>query len=132
MLEAQESVTALAQLYALSIVLTIALEQVFDTQLFHRLLGKGTVKDGVVKPSVFLPYAEVRPYIASLVGIGVALIAHLEVLRSILNVDMASGGLGEAGLYVDRVLTGIFLGGGAKTVKRVAKAVTTAREQVVK
>jgi len=132
-MNAQDALVALAQLYALAIVLTIALEQVFDTDLYHSLVGKGVTKpDGTHVPSRFLPDVELRPYIATAAGIAIAIMAHLQILRAVLGVDMGDGAFGQAGAYVDRVITGIFLGGGAKTVKRLAKAVSEAKADLAK
>ena len=117
------SVQALIQLYAIAVLLSIALEQVFDNGLYQRLLGKGV--NG--KPSLLFPAAELRPYIATAVGVLVAFAAQLQALASVLQVDMASGGLGTWGAVLDRILTGVLLGGGAKTVKKLAKGLTQAR-----
>jgi len=116
----------LIQLYLISAAMTVALEQVFDTDAYHRLLGKGINGE----PSRWLPGVELRPYFATLAGIFVACAAQLELLSQGLGVDMASGWMSGAGQVFDWILTGVVLGGGSKTIKRLAKGVTTARTEL--
>ena len=126
MTEISGSIQSLLQLYVISILLTVALEQLFDNQAYEWLVGKGI--NG--KPSKLLPNAELRPYIATAFGVAIALAAHLEALSAVLQIDMTSGSTGSWGPILDRVLTGVMLGGGAKTVKKLAKGIAGARSEM--
>jgi len=125
-LDISQTIGVLIQLYVIAFTLTVVLQQLFDTDAYKAVLGKGL--NG--QPSRFLPGLELRPYFATAVGIFVACAAELELLSQGLGVDMASGWLGGAGPVFDWILTGILLGGGAKTVKKLAKGVAGARSEI--
>jgi len=126
MSDATATIAVLIQLYIISAVMTVVMEQIFDTQAYHMLIGKGV--NG--KPSWLLPNMEIRPYIATAAGIFVAMAANLQFLSQGLQIDMSTGIMGAAGAYFDCIITGIMLGGGSKTVKRLSKGITSARNEV--
>jgi len=68
----------LIRLTFVATVLTIALEQIFDTKLYQNYLGKGL--DG--KGSRFFTTFELRPWISSAVGIFLALSFEMKALES--------------------------------------------------
>ena len=103
-----------SQLAAVAAVMTVALEQIFETRLYQSLFGKGV--DG--NPSKWAPASfELRPWISIAVGILVAYYAEGMAIMKMLGQEyatMVEGQLGPDGVHVDFILTGLILGGGTK------------------
>jgi hypothetical protein len=121
----------LVQMAFVATILTVALEQVFDTRLYQRFLGKGI--DG--NESVFFKGFELRPWISTAAGIFVAITFELQAI----SIGLGQGYLGSvnhAGAVVDdvkivdMVLTGLVIGGGTKSVKKVANMFAQARQAI--
>ena len=117
---AMEQLTAvpltLVGLGFVSSVQTVALEQVYDTRLYTKFLGKGLEGTG----SVLLKNFELRPWISTATGIWLALEFKLGAITYGLGIDPQVGGGGS--FTADNILTGLIIGGGTKAVKKVLKS----------
>ena len=98
-----------------SAVQTVALEQVYDTKLYTKFLGKGLEGAG----SVLLKNFELRPWISTAPGIWLALEFKLGAITYGLGVDPTT--IAGASFTADNILTGLIIGGGTKAVKSVWK-----------
>ena len=121
----------LMRLAAVSIVMTVALEQIFETKLYQSLFGKGI--DG--RPSRWAPSNfELRPWIASAVGIELAFGFELMAITHILGMAygdvIGSQYLGAEAAILDYVLTGLILGGGTKSIKKIAKRMAETKQEL--
>ena len=121
----------LTQLAYVSAVVAAGLEVLFETKLYQAYLGKGLNGDG----SKFFTSFELRPWIAIAVGICVAwqfdLCAIIEGLNISLPEFAALSGTDSVDRInaIDRVLTGIVIGGGAKSIKALAKSFASTRKE---
>jgi len=97
-----------------SAVQTVALEQVYDTKLYAKFLGKGL--DGAAG-SKFLGNFELRPWISTATGIWLALEFKLGAITYGLGIDPAA--VSGSSYTADNILTGLIIGGGTKAVKKV-------------
>ena len=124
------ALTNLVQLAYISALEVAVLQVIFDTPLYQSLFGKG--KDG--EGSRYFSQAEMRPWIAMALGITTAYMFHLTALVGGLgiNLDDLLAVSGEAAVHFDRVLTGIAIGGGAKTIKAIAKNFASTRKELQK
>lgn len=102
----------------------VGLEQVFDTRLFQRYLGKGV--DG--QPSIYFKGYELRPWISTAVGILLATTFQLHALSYGLAINPNS--LAPGGALLDQILTGLIIGGGTKAVKGAWKRFDTTRKEI--
>ncbi|TDI83999.1 MAG: hypothetical protein E2O78_07180 [Caldithrix sp.] len=119
-------IKTLTQLAFTAIILTVALEQIFDTNLFQKYLGKGL--DG--KGSKFLTSFDLRPWIATAVGIFLAFGFKMQAVKSGLGIADVEGFLGAEAEIVDMLLTGLIIGGGTKTIVKIAKRYGTTRSEI--
>ncbi len=121
----------LVQMAFVATILTVALEQIFDTRLYQRFLGKGIDGNG----SVFFKTFELRPWISTASGIFVAMTFELQAITIGLG-EAYLGSVNHAGAVVDdvkivdMVLTGLVIGGGTKSVKKVANMFAQARQEI--
>ncbi len=118
----------LVRLAFVAAVLTVALEQIFDTTFYQKYFGKGL--DG--KGSRFLKNFELRPWVSTVVGIFLAFGFNMTALQSGLGSEFvtASGTIGADAQIVDKVLTGLIIGGGTKTIKKLAKQFASAQKSI--
>lgn len=98
-----------------SAVQTVALEQVYDTKMYTKFLGKGLEGQG----SILLKDFEIRPWISTATGIWLALEFKLGAITYGLGVDPTT--IAGASFTADNILTGLIIGGGTKAVKNVWK-----------
>jgi len=118
----------LVRLTFVAAVLTAALQQIFDTKLYQKYLGKGIDGAG----SVYCRNFELRPWISSAVGIYLAFAFQMKALSSGLGPEFitpSSGTFDEAAI-VDMVVTGLIIGGGTKTIKKLANQFAATRTGV--
>ena len=99
-------------------VQAVALELVFETPLYKRLLGKAADGQGV----------ELRPWLSLAVGLGLAFSFNLQAIAYGLAIDPAQ--LSANGVWLDKVLTGFIIGGGTKAVKKVWKRWDATRDAI--
>ncbi len=120
--------TTLVRLAFMAAVLTIALEQIFETRLYQKYFGKGLDDKG----SIFFKSFELRPWLSSGVGIFLALGFQMKALESGLGPDFisTSSSISENAEIVDMILTGLIIGGGTKTIKKLAKQFAAARNDI--
>jgi len=111
----QDIAITLLRLAFVSIVLMVALEQIFETKLYQKYLGKGENGDG----SKIFKHFELRPWLSMLAGVIIAFKFGLTCL---------SAGLGPAFIsasqdanQIDMFLTGLIIGGGTKPIKKIYK-----------
>lgn len=100
-------------------VLTVALEQIFDTKLYQKYLGKGLDGNG----SHLFKHFELRPWISTAVGIFLAFVFEMKAIESGLGSDFINptGNAVADAAIVDMLLTGLIIGGGTKTVYKLGK-----------
>lgn len=110
-------ITTLLRLTFMAIILTVALEQIYDTNLYQKYLGKGL--DG--KGRKFFKSYDFRPWIATAVGLFLAFGFKIQVLQAGMGIDKAEGFLGTEAEAVDMFLTGQIIGGGTKTIVKITK-----------
>jgi len=108
----------LVRLAFVAAVLTAALQQIFDTKLYQKYLGKGIDGEG----SIYCKNFELRPWISSAVGIYLAFAFQMKALASGLGPEFItpSAGTFDEAAIVDMILTGLIIGGGTKTIKKLA------------
>lgn len=108
----------LIQLAFVSVIMTVALEQVFDTRLYQNYLGSGP--DG--KGSVLFKDLELRPWIATIIGIFLSFCYQLQAIKFGLGDEFLgkASALNENAKIVDMLLTGLIIGGGTKSIKKIA------------
>lgn len=118
----------LVRLAFVAAVLTVALEQVFDTKLYQKYLGKGLDGEG----SRFFRTFELRPWISTAVGIFLAFGFELKALASGLGPEFinTTGTAAAEAEIVDKILTGLIIGGGTKTIKNLAKQFAAAQKGI--
>jgi len=122
----------LVQLAFVATVLTVALEQIFDTNLYQKYLGKGL--DGQdTKDSRFFKSFELRPWLSTAVGIFLAFSFGMTAIESGLGSEFMTppGDTGAEAKMVDMVLTGLIIGGGTKTIKKIAKRFRETTQEAV-
>ena len=119
----------LVQLAFVATVLTVALEQIFDTKLYQEYLGKGLEGENGSK---FFSNFEVRPWISTGIGIFLAFSFHLHAIKSGLGSEyLASiGGSSQDSEIVDMILTGLIIGGGTKSVKKIASQFAATKDAI--
>ena len=105
-----------------SAVQTVALEQIYDTTLYRKFLGKGLEGQG----SLLLKNFALRPWISTATGIWLALEFELGAISAGLGVNPQV--LPEMSYTADNILTGLIIGGGTKAVKSVWKKWETIRK----
>lgn len=122
--------TNFVQLAYISALEVAVLQIIFDTPLYQSLFGKGKNGEG----SRYFSQAEMRPWIAMALGTTTAYLFHLTALSDGLgaNLEDLIAVSGEAAVHFDRVLTGIAIGGGAKTIKAIAKNFAATRKDLQK
>ena len=116
-------VDVIAELAFISAILTVALQQIFDTDIYRSFTKKIselcpklfsiTNKDGSKKNR------DLKPWISSLIGIYIAFAFNIQALYSGLNVQNP-GQVNCLPKWVDLVFTGIIIGGGTKSLKNLA------------
>ena len=120
----------LVQLAFVATLMTVALEQIFDTRLYQKYLGKGLDGAG----SVYFRDWELRPWISTAAGVAIAVVFRIRAIESGLGSEFlasaASHG-GEAAL-IDTILTGVIIGGGTKSIKKVARRLASTQSPVAK
>jgi hypothetical protein len=121
MIDMANLLIVLTKLAFVATVLTVALEQIFDTRFYQKWLGKGI--DGT--PSRFFQVFELRPWISSAVGVFLAWKLQLAAIAegtSAAYIPIPDGleSVPDV-LAIDFILTGLIIGGGTKAVKKVAK-----------
>ena len=121
-----EVIKTLTQLAFMAIILTVALEQIYDTNLYQKYLGKGL--DG--KGSKFFKSFDLRPWIATAVGLFLAFGFQIRALQAGLGIDNAKGFLGAEAETVDMFLTGLIIGGGTKTIIKIAKRYGVTKREI--
>ena len=120
----------LVQLAFVATVMTVALEQIFDTRLYQKYLGKGLDGQG----SIYFRDWELRPWISTAAGVALAVIFRIRAIESGLGAEFLASAAahgGEAAL-VDTILTGIIIGGGTKSIKKVANRLAATQSPVAK
>lgn len=85
----------------------VALEVVFETEGYRRALGRAADGEGM----------ELRPWISMAVGIGLAWTFNLQAIAYGLAIDPE--GLSGTGNAIDRLLTGLIIAGGTKSIKKI-------------
>ena len=109
--------TMLLIVATIGICLNVALEQVFQTQLYQTYLGKGADGGG----SKFFEAFELRPWIAMAAGITLAYGFNLQYFASSLAIDPTL--LPSSSNTLDQTLTGLLISGGAKTYQTIKQRV---------
>ena len=124
--------TTLVQLAYVSAVCSAALQVIFDTRLYQINFGKGPNGEGNHTSRWFKQY-ELRPWVAMALGIAIAyqfdLTMIIEGLEELKLADLIAVS-GEQAVHVDRILTGLTIGGGAKTIKALAKNFAETRKEL--
>jgi len=120
----------LVRLAFVATILTVALEQIFDTRFYQKYFGKGLNGTG----SRYFTEFELRPWISTLVGILIAFSFEIQAISTGLGSEFlsASGGHNPEAQLVDMVLTGLIIGGGTKSVKKIAKQFSATQQAVQK
>lgn len=134
----------LVHLLTISAFLWGGLSIVFGTRAFNKYIGDGT-KDG--QPSVYLPEANPKPYIAMFCGFAVSFLLDLNFFFYYLNVSNqqyidALGQMREQGLALGHVppavgivalnlLTGLVVGAGPKAFIAIAEVFGAAKDRMV-
>ncbi len=118
----------LLRLAFVAAVLTVALQQIFDTKLYQKYLGKGLDGEG----SRYCRNFELRPWISTAVGIYLAFAFQMKALASGLGAEFmkTTGGVCDEAAIVDMILTGLIIGGGTKTIKNLAKQFAAAEKGI--
>ncbi|GEM_PF-6765713 len=116
-----EAVKTLTLLTLIAAGQTVALEQVFDTQLYQKWLGFGENGRG----SRLLPTVELRPWISSAVGLFIAFHWEIQFPGKALP-----GAGGPDDLVVGCVMAGLIIGGGTKAIKKLLKDVKDTSQEV--
>ena len=120
-------VLTLFRLTYVATIMTVALEQIFDTRFYQKYFGKGENGEG----SRFFTNFELRPWIAAAVGVFLAFGFKFRALESGLgDVDGSGTFLGNEAATVDMFLTGVIIGGGTKTIKKIAKMFSSAQAEI--
>lgn len=94
---------------------TVALEQIYDTKLWRRYLGKGDDGSGSRLFSQF----ELRPWVSTAVGIYLAYVFKFQCIAYAYGIDPSQ--MPPSAQYVDIILTGLIIGGGTKALKKLSK-----------
>ena len=102
---------------------TVALEQIFDTQLYQKWLGFGP--DG--KGSRLFSKFELRPWISAAVGLFISFRYGLQFVAPAIPKLLPPG---AEGLLVDMIITGLIIGGGTKAIKGIAKQFGDASREI--
>jgi len=119
----------LIRLAFVAAVLTVALEQIFDTPLYQKYLGKGLNGEG----SRFMKNFELRPWISTIGGMFLAFAFGLTALQSGLGSEFINAEtIGTEAEIVDKVLTGLIVGGGTKTIKKLANQFVSTQKSIQK
>lgn len=117
----------LITILAVSLVLKITFDALFDQRWYHKWLGKGV--DG--QPSRFFPNTDFRPLLAILAGIGLNTQFQFLAFTSILQqTPLALGQVLGATVWWDTILTGIGIGMGPKFWIDIGKAFKTAMANI--
>ena len=121
-------IITLLRLAFVAAVLTIALEQIFDTKIYQQYLGKGLDGEG----SRYCRNFELRPWISTAVGIYLAFAFQMKALESGLGSEFinTSGTIYADAAIVDMILTGLIIGGGTKSIKKIAKQFVAAQKSI--
>jgi len=114
------------ELAFVAIAISVALEQVFDTRWWQKNMGKGI--DG--QPSRWLPNFELRPWVATAIGMILAYAFGLQFIKMGLNIIPETGPWWTWGNDLDKVLTGLILGGGSKAVIKFARRFATTSKDI--
>lgn len=122
--------TNLVQLAYVSALEVAVLQVIFDTPIYQSLFGKGKTGQG----SKYFSHAELRPWIAMGLGVLTAYLFHLTALTDGLGINLEDllKVSGESAVHFDRILTGIAIGGGSKTIKNIAKNFASTRKDLQK
>jgi len=108
----EHCVLILTKLAFISAILTVALEQIFDTDIFD------SFNKNVSKTRDF------RPWISSFIGILIAYTFDIRALHLGLGLEINDTNLHLSELFrrfIDNFFTGIVIGGGTKTIKKTFK-----------
>ena len=119
-------IKTLTQLAFVAIILTVALEQIYDTNLYQKYMGKGL--DG--KGSKFFKSSDLRQWIATAVGLFLAFGFKIQAIQAGMGIDKAEGFLGTEAGAVDMFLTGLIIGGGTKTIVKIAKRYGVTKREI--
>lgn len=117
---------------------------VFGTRMFNKYLGDGT-KDG--QPSVYLPDANPKPWIAMLVGFGVAFfldlnfffyyegVSNQQYIDALAQMHEQGLALGYVpawlGVVFLNLITGLVVGSGPKAFIAIAEVFVAAKDRIV-
>ena len=118
-------VDVISELAFISAILTVALQQIFDTDIYRSF----TKKISKLCPNYFsvknnddsTKDRDLRPWISSLIGIYIACAFNIQALHSGLNVQNP-GQVNFFPEWIDLIFTGIIIGGGTKTIKNLANS----------
>lgn len=123
--------TNFIQLAWVSALSTGALQVIYDTRFYQINFGKGPDGEGNNTSRFFKRY-ELRPWIALALGVFLAYQFTLTAMIDGLGIDLATlvAVSGETAVHVDKILTGISISGGCKTIKFIASSFADARKDI--
>ncbi len=116
----------LVRMTFIAVFMAVALEQIFDTKLYQKYLGKGLNGEG----SKFFQMFELRPWLSSALGIFIAFSFNITALESGLGSEFMSE-TGYDAQILDMILTGLIIGGGTKTIKKLANNFYSAQKDII-
>ena len=98
----------------LATVQTIALEIVFENQLYQVLFGRGMNGEG----SKFLNPWDIRPYVSIAAGVFIAFAFQVQLIHlGVPSLEANPNFIGKYGSQADMIFTGLLISGGTKKVK---------------
>lgn len=93
---------------------TIALEIVFENQLYKHFFGSGLDGNG---SKYFSPW-DIRPYVSIAVGLFISFAFQVQLIKiGFPTLEANPNFMGNYGSQVDMILTGLMIGGGTQKVK---------------
>jgi len=118
----------LMKLAFVSAILTVALEQIYDTDLFNKLINKIAQKMPLIfKTENSTGIRDLTPWISTLFGIYIAYAFNIQALYQGLEINN-SDQVKCFSPILDTIFTGMIIGGGTKTITRISNHFMKSKE----